>query len=55
MVNEFVINIIENVNYIEKINIKLILSTLQKLSKTRGICVLTNKELVMKLQSFLIQ
>ena len=39
MVNDFLANIIENVNYIEKINVRLILSTMQKLSKSRGICV----------------
>ncbi|OGU13013.1 MAG: hypothetical protein A2X61_10550 [Ignavibacteria bacterium GWB2_35_12] len=55
MVNDFLANIIENVNYIEKINVKLILSTMQKLSKSRGICVLTNRELVNYLKPFLIQ
>ena len=42
MINEFLSNIIENVNYIEKINVQLILSTMQKLSKSRGICVLVS-------------
>lgn len=55
MVNDFLSNIIENVNYIEKINVRLILSTMQKLSKSRGICVLTNKELVKDLSPFLIE
>ncbi len=54
MVNDFLANIIENVNYIEKINVRLILSTMQKLSKSRGICVLTNKELTKYLHPFLI-
>ena len=45
MVNDFLANIIENVNYIEKINVRLILSTMQKLSKARGICVLSHAKL----------
>lgn len=53
MVNEFLANIIDNVNFIERINVRLILSTMQKLSKSRGICVLTNKELIYYLKQFL--
>lgn len=53
MVNDFLANIIENVNYIERINVRLILSTMQKLSKSRGICVLTNRELIKYLTPFL--
>jgi hypothetical protein len=54
MINDFLSNIIENVNYIEKINVRLILSTMQKLTRTRGICVLTNKELSRYLSPYLI-
>jgi hypothetical protein len=54
MVNDFLANIISNVNYVERINVKLILSTMQKLSKSRGICVLTNKDLKRYLSPFLI-
>ncbi len=53
MINDFLSNIIENVNYIEKINVRLILSTMQKLSKSRGICVLSHKELVKYLNPYL--
>ena len=49
MINDFLSNIIENVNYIEKINVRLILSTMQKLSKSRGICILPH----VKLQEYL--
>lgn len=53
MINDFLSNIIENVNYIEKINVRLILSTMQKLSKSRGICVLSHKELKKYLNPYL--
>jgi hypothetical protein len=53
MVNDFLSNIIENVNYIEKINVRLILSTMQKLSKSRGICVLPHAELQKYLNPYL--
>ncbi|MFH1050126.1 MAG: hypothetical protein V1779_04240 [bacterium] len=53
MINEFVMNIIKNVENIEKIDIKLILSTMQKLTKTRGICVLAKKDLVKYLSPYL--
>jgi len=54
MINDFLSNIIENVNYIEKINVRLILSTMQKLSKSRGICILSHKELQKYLKPYLI-
>lgn len=53
MINDFLANIIENVNYIEKINVRLILSTMQKLSKSRGICVLSHLELQRRLNPYL--
>lgn len=53
MINDFLSNIIENVNYIEKINVRLILSTMQKLSKSRGICVLSHIELQKYLAPYL--
>lgn len=53
MINDFLSNIIENVNYIEKINVRLILSTMQKLSKSRGICVLSHVELQKYLNPYL--
>ena len=53
MINDFLSNIIENVKTIEKINVKLILSTMQKLSKSRGICVLSHITLQKYLQPYL--
>ncbi len=53
MINDFLSNIIENVNYIEKINVRLILNVMQKLSKSRGICVLSHKELQRYLNPYL--
>jgi hypothetical protein len=53
MINDFLSNIIENVNYVEKINVRLILSTMQKLSKSRGICVLPHSTLQKYLNPYL--
>jgi len=53
MINEFLANIIENVNYVEKIDVRLILSTMQKLSKSRGICVLSHIALQKYLNPYL--
>ena len=53
MINDFLANIIENVNYIEKINVRLILSTMQRLSKSRGICVLSHTILQKYLNPYL--
>lgn len=53
MINDFLSNIIENVNCIEKINVRLILSTMQKLSKSRGICVLSHTQLQIYLNPYL--
>jgi len=53
MINDFLSNIIENVNYVEKINVRLILSTMQKLSKSRGICVLPHTTLQKYLNPYL--
>lgn len=55
MINDFLSNIIENVNYIEKINVRLILSTMQQLSKSRGICVLSHTKLQQYLSPYLIK
>lgn len=53
MINDFLSNIIENVNYIEKINVRLILSTMQQLSKSRGVCVLSHAKLQKYLSPYL--
>lgn len=53
MINDFLSNIIENVNYIEKINVRLILSTMQRLSKSRGICALPHTKLQEYLSPYL--
>jgi len=53
MVNDFLHNIFENVKHVERINVRLILSTMQKFSKSRGICVLSNKELLKYLKPYL--
>lgn len=53
MVDEFVSNIIRNVDNIEKINVRLILSAMQKLSKSRGICVLSHTKLQEHLKPYL--
>ena len=53
MINDFVSNIIENVNYIERINVRLILSTMQKLSKSRGVHTLSQNELIKYLSPYL--
>ncbi len=53
MINDFLSNIIENVNYIERINVRLILSTIQKLTKSRGICTLSHTELQKYLTPYL--
>jgi hypothetical protein len=54
MINEFLLNIMENVSHLENIKINLILSTIQKMSKSRGIFTVTNKELAKKLSPYLI-
>ena len=46
MINDFLSNIMENVERKEKINVRLILSTMQQLSKSRGICVLSSVKLL---------
>lgn len=49
MINEFLANIMKNVKHIAKIDVRLILSVMQKLTQSRGICVLSN----VKLQAYL--
>ncbi len=55
MINEFLLNIIENVKHIEKININLILATIQKMSKSRGMFTMSNNELIEKLYPYLVK
>lgn len=55
MINEFLLNIMENVNQIDNIKINLILSTIQKMSKSRGMFTMPNKELIEKLKPFLTE
>lgn len=55
MINDFLSNIIENVNYVEKINVRLILSTMQQLSKSRGVCVLSHTKLREYLSPYLTE
>lgn len=44
-INDFLANIMKNIEHIEKINVRLILSAMQQLSKSRGVCVLPHKKL----------
>jgi hypothetical protein len=55
MINDFLSNIIENVDHVEKINVRLILFTLQRLSKSRGIHVLSHVALQRYLSPYMEQ
>lgn len=44
-INDFLSNVIENVNRVERINVRLILSTMQQLSKSRGVYPMSHKQL----------
>lgn len=45
LINEFVSNIIENAKDVGKINVRLILTAMQNLSRSRGVCVLSHAKL----------
>ncbi|OFX41278.1 MAG: hypothetical protein A2X08_01695 [Bacteroidetes bacterium GWA2_32_17] len=53
MISNFILDIIEKTEKKGIIDVKLITSTIQKFAKTRGICVLSNKELLLHLSPFL--
>ena len=53
MISNFIIDIINKTEKKGIIDVKLITSTIQKFAKTRGICVLSNKELVKQLNPYL--
>jgi len=44
-INDFLSNVIENVDRVERINVRLILSTMQQLSKARGVYPMAHKQL----------
>jgi len=44
-INDFLSNVIENVDRVERINVRLILSTMQQLSKSRGVYPMSHKQL----------
>jgi len=44
-INDFLSNVIENVDRVERINVRLILSTMQQLSKSRGVYPMAHKQL----------
>lgn len=48
-INDFLHNVIENVDRVERINVRLILSTMQQLSKSRGVYPMSH----VKLQEYL--
>jgi len=54
MINNFIQDIIQKTKSYGIINVKLITSTIQKLTKSRGICVLSNKDLLEYLKPYLV-
>lgn len=54
MINDFMSNIIENAKDVGKINVRLILTAMQQLSKSRGVCVLSHEKLRQYLSPHLI-
>ena len=54
MISRFIIDVIEKTKNKGIIDVKLITSTIQKFSKSRGICVLSNKELLNYLEPYLV-
>jgi len=54
MISRFINDVIEKTKNKGIIDVKLITSTIQKFSKSRGICVLSNKELLNFLQPYLV-
>ncbi|GHV67749.1 hypothetical protein FACS1894199_13820 [Bacteroidia bacterium] len=55
MISKFINNIIESTKTNGIIDVKLITTTIQKFTKTRGLCILSNKELLSFLQPYLLQ
>jgi hypothetical protein len=53
MVSNFIQDIIQKTKNYGIINVKLITSTIQKFTKSRGICVLSNKDLLEYLDPYL--
>ena len=53
VVNNFLTNIFQNIKSVEKIDVRLILSSMQILSKSRGVFVLPNDELLKHLSPYL--
>ena len=52
-INDFLSNVIENVDRVERINVRLILSTMQQLSKARGVYPMAHKALQKYLSPYL--
>ena len=55
MVSNFIQDIIQKTKNYGIINVKLITSTIQKFTKSRGICVLSNKDLLEYLDPYLVE
>jgi hypothetical protein len=55
MISNFIQDIIQKTKNYGIIDVKLITSTMQKFTKSRGICVLTNRELLEYLQPYLVE
>lgn len=55
MISNFIDDIIQKTRRREPINVKLITSTIQTFSKSRGICVLPNRELLKELKPYLTE
>jgi hypothetical protein len=55
MISSFIQDIIEKTKNYGIINVKLITSTIQKFTKSRGICVLSNKDLLVYLHPYLVE
>ena len=53
LISKFIDNIIENTNRKGVIDVKLITTTIQKFTKTRGLCILSNKQLIDFLHPYL--
>ncbi|GHT18813.1 hypothetical protein AGMMS4957_01810 [Bacteroidia bacterium] len=53
LISKFINNIIENSKNNGVINVKLITTTIQKFTRTRGLCVLSNKDLLEYLSPYL--
>ena len=53
LISKFIENIIENTKRNGVIDVKLITTTIQKFTKTRGLCILSNKQLIDFLHPYL--